>query len=461
VAATKSRARAGRGKSRRVAAPLRSPATAKDDGFRAKVRMYLQGLGDCFLVTLPRKNGPAGGNPYRIMIDCGVILGTPDAANRMTKVVEDIVRETDGHVDLLLATHAHWDHISGFTQAEAAFKKLKVDQVWLPWTEDPNDPNGRKVQEDRDRSLGALRLGLARMQLAADTESANKVAAMLDFFGIGAATTNALDAVRNLGPIRYCRPSDQPIDQPDTGARLYVMGPPLDEAFLKRTNPTSRNSETYGLAFDLMMANLPAPEIAGATDSPFGTLFAIPMPAAQAIGFFRQRYWSSDGSYKWRNIETAAFADVSELTLQLDKVTNNTSLVLAIELPDNDVMLLPGDAQVGSWLSWGTLKWTVHGQEIGGSDLLRRTILYKVGHHGSHNATLRAAGLELMEKLQTAMIPVDEEMAKKKGWDHMPLIDLVTALEQQARTVIRADKPAPATEKVHADTNRLFYEITI
>jgi hypothetical protein len=460
VAVTKSRAGAGPGKSRRAATPLRSPAAAKDDGFRAKVRMYLQGLGDCFLVTLPRKHGPADRNPYRIMIDCGVILGTPEAADRMTKVVEDVVHETNGHVDLLLATHAHWDHISGFTQAEAAFKKLKVDQVWLPWTEDPNDPNGRKMQDNRDRSLDALRFGLAQMKLAADTE-ANKVAGMLDFFGIGAATTDALDAVRKLGPVRYCRPNDQPLDQPDTGARLYVMGPPLDEAFIKRTNPSTRNPETYGLAFDLMAANVPAPEDGGATDSPFGTLFAIPMPAAQAMGFFRQQYWSSDGSDQWRNIETAAFADVSELALQLDKVTNNTSLVLAIELPDNDVMLFPGDAQVGNWLSWGTLKWTVDGKEIGGPDLLKRTIFYKVGHHGSHNATLREAGLELMEKLQTAMIPVNEEVAKKKGWDHIPLTDLVTALEQHARTVIRADKPPPAAGNVHADPNGLFYEVRI
>jgi hypothetical protein len=440
---------------------LRSSAAAKNDGFRAKVRMYLQGLGDCFLVTLPHKNGPGGGDPYRIMIDCGVILGTPEPANRMTKVVEDVVRETDGHVDLLLATHAHWDHISGFTQAEAAFKKLKVDEVWLPWTEDPNDPNGRKVQDDRDRSLNALRLGLAQMQLAADTGAANEVTSMLDFFGIGAATTTALDAVRKLGPVRYCRPSDRPIDQPDTGARLFVMGPPLDEAFLKRTNPSTRNPETYGLAFDLMAANVPASEDGGATDSPFGTLFAIPMSAAQAMGFFRQQYWSSDGSDQWRNIETAAFADVSELALQLDKVTNNTSLVLAIELPDNDVMLFPGDAQVGNWLSWGILKWTVDGKEIDGHDLLKRTVFYKVGHHGSHNATLREAGLELMEKLQIAMIPVNEEMAKKKGWDHIPLTDLVTALEEHARTVIRADKPPPATGNVHADPNGLFYEIRI
>jgi hypothetical protein len=56
--------------------------------FRAKVRMY-RGLGDCLLVTLPR----AGGN-YFILIDCGILLGTPNAKQWMTDVVEDIVATT-------------------------------------------------------------------------------------------------------------------------------------------------------------------------------------------------------------------------------------------------------------------------------------------------------------------------------------------------------------------------------
>jgi hypothetical protein len=41
------------------------------------------------------------------------------------------------------------------------------------------------------------------------------------------------------------------------------------------------------------------------------------------------------------------------LALQLDSDTNNTSLVLAFELGKSGrVLLFPGDAQVGNWLSW-------------------------------------------------------------------------------------------------------------
>jgi len=430
--------------------------------FRAKVRMYRQGLGDCFLVTLPRKTAVGGRSFYSIMIDCGVILGTDGAEDKMTRVVEDIALATNGHVDLLLATHAHWDHLSGFVQAADVFKKrMKIDEVWMPWTEDPDDPNGRKLRDDRDRAVSALRMSLAQVNLAGDTEAASELSGLLEFFGIGAATASGLDAARGLGRVRYCRPTDPPVEEATTGVRFYVMGPPRDDNFLKRTNPSVRNPETYGLAVDLLTMNAAAVRAGGTTDSPFSTLFAIPMPAAQAMEFFRKRYWRADGRDQWRNIETAAFADACELALQLDKVTNNTSLVLAIEVPDGDVLLFPADAQVGNWQSWGTLKWAVGNNEVEGKDLLNRTILYKVGHHGSHNATLQANGLELMKKLEVALIPVDEATARKKGWSQMPFPRLVDALESHARLVIRSDKPPPATRKVHADPNNLFYEVTL
>ena len=281
---------------------------------------------------------------------------------------------------------------------------------------------------------------------------------------MGKSTSNALEAVRDLNPehTRYCRPTDKPIDHDPTGVRLYVLGPPLDEAFLKRTNPSASHPETYGFAFDMLAASAPSvPTDKQPTDSPFGTLFAIPIPAAQAMEFFRKYYWAADGGDHWRSIETAGFANAVELALQLDKVTNNTSLVLAIELPDHEVLLFPGDAQVGSWLSWGTLKWKVEDKDVGGRDLLKRTIFYKVGHHGSHNATLSAAGLELMEKLQIAMIPVDETMAKMKRWGHMPLADLVAALEARAEVVVRSDKPSPKTRNIVNGPNGLFYEVIL
>src|SRR5262249_53501891 len=139
-------------------------------------------------------------------------------------------------------------------------------------------------------------------------------------------------------------------------------------------------------------------------------------------------------------------------------------LVIAIELdPGGDVLLFAADAQVGNWLSWQDLKWKVDGRDVTGPDLLDRAIFYKVGHHGSHNATLKERGLQLMKNLRVAMIPVNHEMAVKKRWGKMPLDELVDALKQQAKgVVLRVDDPQmPASkENVFEDPGKLFYEIT-
>src|SRR5215475_3886237 len=101
----------------------RTAASSQEDApFRAKVRMYTHGLGDCFLITLPRKD--AERDKFFILIDCGVILGTENAVQKMAAVVDDIAETTGNRVDLLVVTHEHWDHLSGFKQAEENFKKI-------------------------------------------------------------------------------------------------------------------------------------------------------------------------------------------------------------------------------------------------------------------------------------------------------------------------------------------------
>src|SRR3977135_370273 len=77
---------------------------------RVAVRMYRQGLGDCFLVTLRKEDG----TPWRMLIDCGVILGTPDTPKRLTEVLANLVADTGGRVDVLAITHEHYDHVAPF-----------------------------------------------------------------------------------------------------------------------------------------------------------------------------------------------------------------------------------------------------------------------------------------------------------------------------------------------------------
>ena len=138
------------------------------------------------------------------------------------------------------------------------------------------------------------------------------------------------------------------------------------------------------------------------------------------------------------------------LALQLDNATNNTSLVLAFEFdgPNNDVLLFVGDAQAGNWRSWDDCKWTVkekdgEKREVNAEDLLKRTIFYKVGHHGSHNATMREKGLERMTSNRlAAVIPVDTRVAHEvKGWEEMPLPAIRSRLEEKCAVVFQSDLP--------------------
>lgn len=425
--------------------------------FRAKVRMY-RGLGDCLLVTLPQD----GGN-YFILIDCGILLGTPNAKEWMTEVVEDIVATTEGKVDLLLATHEHWDHLSGFVQAADSFKKLTVGEIWMAWTEDPADSLARKLRGEREAALAALRLTATRLRLAADAGAAEAIEGLLEFFGAGkgASTRDAVEAVRAMtAKPRYCRPKDPPIAL-KSGAQLYVLGPPEDETLIKRTRPSRRNPETYGLSLELddFRANVEATLGLQVPESPFSTLHAIPMLVAEEMDFFKAHYW---GGAAWRRIDSAWLERSTEFALQLDSATNNTSLVLAIELADGDVLLFAADAQVGNWLSWQDLTWSVNGRTITGPDLLRRTVVYKVGHHGSHNATLRERGLEMMDNLCFALVPVDKQIASAKGWHEMPLKELIATLAAKARNgVVQSDESLPATMAGTAAEARLYVEVTI
>src|SRR4051812_15300212 len=98
----------------------RSRTTARE----VRVRMYRQGLGDCFLLIFPGNR-----KPFHMLIDCGVLLGTQDQEAKMQKVAGDIATTCGGHLDLLVATHEHWDHLSGFIQAQDIFKNIEVNEL--------------------------------------------------------------------------------------------------------------------------------------------------------------------------------------------------------------------------------------------------------------------------------------------------------------------------------------------
>src|SRR5260370_10908492 len=93
------------------------PAAKRKPG--VTIRMYCQGLGDCFLLTFPAAKGKA---PVRVLIDCGVLQHTPGEAPKMKAVADHLRKDTGGDVDLPVLTHQHWGHLARRSHAKAGLE---------------------------------------------------------------------------------------------------------------------------------------------------------------------------------------------------------------------------------------------------------------------------------------------------------------------------------------------------
>jgi hypothetical protein len=483
-----------------------------------KVRMYRTGLGDCFLLAFPKeKTARDPRDVFYLLIDCGVFKATENAQKWMREIVQDIKAATqregsdEGYLDRLVITHEHWDHVSGFhkSQAQDLFASIGLGTLWMAWTESDSIPLANELRNGRRAARHALSHALHRMQglAAADSETAQLIHKVLDFFGgapgsdgaMGAAdfgaksalTEEAMDWLKKTygkGKVQFLRPGEDPLELDGvTDARIYVLGPPEDAALIKRYNPSASGAEVYpkGMAaaveaaFFAAFGVVPSKVDALPTDDdvaeakrmclPFDESYQVKATAARKKKFFKEFYYDADQSPEWRRIEGDWLEAAGEFALQLDSATNNTSLAFALEIGPpgvGQVLLFPGDAQVGNWQSWfGKVKvgkqllgkemvWTVGDKKITAEDLLRRTVLYKVGHHGSHNATLRDQGLKLMGRPDgtgalVAMIPVDEVVARTKaGYGEMPLPALVKdLLIRTGGRVMRNDEDAEIIPK--------------
>jgi hypothetical protein len=369
-------------------------------------------------------------------------------------VAESILGTTGGRLDALVVTHQHWDHVSGFLQAEAVFNRLEVGEVWLAWTEDPADDLAGELAARRKTAVTAVDRAARRLAGTTDPDAlraVHRLDGLLEFHGdldmAGRATTaRAMEwaKARPGARLKFFTPGCEPIRVPGADcARAYVLGPPRDPKMLRKSDPSARASEVYELAgldgedLGFLAAVQGLDEGGDAGARPFDDWFRIPEAEAWAEDFFGEHYgFEGEDDQGWRRIETDWLGAASRLALQLDSHTNNTSLALAFELaPSGRVLLFPGDAQVGNWMSWFGREWRVKdgtdARTVTAEDLLARTVLYKVGHHGSHNATLRDRGLELMTSRElTAMLPVDRATAKKMDWN-MPFPTLFRRLQER------------------------------
>lgn len=391
----------------------------------ATVRMYRTGHGDCFLLAFA---GEKKSEPVYVLIDCGYKPGSPAHIGTAIKdIAANIEAATGGRVDVAVITHEHQDHVNGFTAAN--FKNLAIDETWLAWTEDPADAVANDLRKKyKDKLLGLV---AARQKLAAAGSAPGRVGAIDSFLefelGAGNGPFNFNQAAAQLGAaaagmsqnklamklvkdrakkgIRYLRAHEKILALPGAkDVRVFVLGPPRDPKALTDLDPQG-DEEFHGPALAMASAgHYFAAAAAGHGQAPFARRYSLPKSQADqdpAHGpFFRDHYTGAGavsseetgGGADWRRIDDEWLYSAEELALAMNSYTNNASLVLAFELKKSGrVLLFAADAQRGNWISWARKDWSDGGKVVTARDLLGRVVLYKVGHHGSHNATLNGA----------------------------------------------------------------------
>ncbi len=446
------------------------------------IRMYCQGLGDCFLLKFESE---AGQNPFNMLVDFGLFLHTKGETIRLKEVADNINLETGGILDLVLGTHEHYDHLSGFAHQESwdVLDNMKIRNLWLSWCEDEKSELATKLKTSTRIQSKALfdALGKAsadKEKLGLDNNNMDqlaKIQGVLDFQALGQemgvegekvpATTKAIQNLKGKAESReYQIPGNVRTFAELPDIRFYILGPPQSELITK-SDPFGAVPQTFSLKRDdvtgaLRMESDSSSEYssnASQDDLPFEESVGIPMSEADKSSAFYKRYYvnaDANNSSKTiqeyneaRNIDYDWISSAEALALGLDDYVNNTSLAIAIEhIPSGKVFLFPGDAQVGNWLSWHELSWKVTDaqgkvQIINAEHLLNNTVFYKVGHHGSHNATLKTKGLDMMTHPElSAMIPVNEEFAHGQGgknpWQ-MPFHSMYATLKEHTQNRIR------------------------
>ena len=442
-----------------------------------KVRMYrLNELGDCHLITFK-----SGTKTSRLLIDCGTFQNGAASKARLAEVVASIRAEVKSRpLDVLVGTHQHNDHLSGFVHSEAEFRAMKVNQVWLSWLDNPRDALAKEVGDKyhnlKANIANAARLMRARGGRVAASRALAETEELLGFFGalkdIGnppELPARATGVLRDIGekPVAYLKPGaslDMP-GMPAGAVRVHVLGPPHDQPSLERADPRIGESYdtaltrtlSYSVRFLDAMDSHSGAASAREREYPFsetnkryetgrpaspGMAADWPPPSAKLQALIKRYRVASDA---WRLVDDDWLDQAAGSALWLDGYTNNSSLVLAIELvATGNVLLFAADAQSGNWSSWPDVTWI--DPTITTDDLLARTVLYKVGHHGSHNSTLKPVFEKMTHPHLSALIPVDKtdsHITKVNGWK-MPAKNLFQRIrEKTANRVLQMDGVNP------------------
>ena len=398
-----------------------------------KIRTYHVGFGDCFLLSFEYARGPE----RHVLIDYGSTgLPAKTPKTRMMDIAADIRNRTGGKLHAVVATHRHKDHISGFETKKNGngtgdvIRSLKPDLVVQPWTEDPK--LGPKATGPVAAGGGAKRLAdLSSMQsVAAFTMSQSRSTRYFNkelrdqFNFLGESNISNPGAVKNLMSMgkksEYVHAGKKTaLEKVLPGVKVDVLGPPTvkQTATIKKQRDRDPN-EFWQLQRGAMNA-------AGATEAGGKVLFPKHV-RTRGPRFPVETRWLI---YRARNIRGD---NLLQIVRMLDKAMNNTSVILLLRVGKFS-LLFPGDAQIENWQY--ALDNNANRKLLAGVDV------YKVGHHGSTNATPKTLWQGFKKKskdagnksrLRTLMSTMEHKHGSEESHTEVPRTTLVSALKTQS-----------------------------
>jgi hypothetical protein len=402
---------------------------------KVTIRTYHVGFGDCFLLSF--QYGPR--SEKHVLIDfgsTGLPPGTPKS--RMMDIALDIKQRTKGKLTAVVVTHRHKDHISGFETRKDGkgtgdvIRSLKPDVVIQPWTEDPK--LATTATEPKAGSLGAGTgkqvAALSMMQHVA--EHTLLEARQTRYFGrelkdqlsfLGESNIANPSAVKNLMTMAsndyiYCGKKTK-LARVLSGVKIAVLGPPT----LKQTATIKKQRSRDPDEFWQLQAS--AMRFAASSETGRPTLFPR---------YVRSRGPNFPVEARWLIFHARATRgeQLLEIVRILDTAMNNTSVILVFQVGQKR-LLFPGDAQIENWqyaLNQARFK-----------PLLSNVNVYKVGHHGSRNATPKSlwkmfknksTSRQAARRLVSLMSTMEDKHGTEASHTEVPRRSLVSELNRQS-----------------------------